>query len=173
MSSIFRALFYFLDWLSYSAISAAVDVAPPRWVKFFAMYYPDARVRKSYWAKLGVAMGEGTYANPGLKVVNIVGEEPDVVIGRNVSIAPNVVLVTHSSPNNSSFLQGLPYVANQLSRHAKITISDDVWLGASVIVLPGVTIGRGAIVGAGAVVLKDIPAMSVAAGVPARIIRML
>jgi galactoside O-acetyltransferase len=118
-------------------------------------------------------MGDGTYANPGMTVVNIIGTDPDVIIGKNVSIAPNVVLVTHSAPNNSTFLQHVPYVAEQLTRHAKITISDEVWLGAGVIILPGVTIGRGAIVGAGAVVLDDIPPMTVVAGVPARVIRVL
>ena len=52
----------------------------------------------------------------------------------------------------------------------KIKIGEDVWLGAHVTVLPGITIGNGSVVGAGAVVTKDIPSYSIAVGVPARII---
>lgn len=51
-----------------------------------------------------------------------------------------------------------------------VTIGNDVWLGTRVIVLPGVTIGNGAVVGAGAVVTKDIPPYSIAVGVPAKVI---
>lgn len=52
-----------------------------------------------------------------------------------------------------------------------VTLEDNVWLGNRVIVLPGVTIGRDAVVGAGSVVVKDIPSRSVAVGNPARVIR--
>lgn len=52
-----------------------------------------------------------------------------------------------------------------------ITIGDNVWLGARVIVLPGVTIGDDAVVGIGSVVTSDVPARSVAVGVPARVVR--
>jgi acetyltransferase-like isoleucine patch superfamily enzyme len=53
-----------------------------------------------------------------------------------------------------------------------VSIGDDVWIGASVSVLPGVTIGRGAVIGAGAVVTHSIPDWAVAAGQPARVIRL-
>jgi maltose O-acetyltransferase len=52
-----------------------------------------------------------------------------------------------------------------------ITLADDVWLGGGVIVCPGVTIGQDTVVGAGAVVTRDLPAGVVAAGVPARVLR--
>ncbi|WP_305847127.1 DapH/DapD/GlmU-related protein, partial [Zoogloea sp. LCSB751] len=54
-----------------------------------------------------------------------------------------------------------------------VTIEDRVWIGGGAILLPGVTIGRRAIIGAGAVVTRDIPADSVAVGNPARVIRTL
>ena len=53
----------------------------------------------------------------------------------------------------------------------KVTVSSDVWIGARVIILPGVTIGQGAIIAAGAVVTKDVPPFSVVGGVPARVIK--
>lgn len=53
----------------------------------------------------------------------------------------------------------------------RITLADDVWLGGGVIVCPGVTIGHDTVVGAGAVVARDLPAGVIAAGVPARILR--
>ena len=54
---------------------------------------------------------------------------------------------------------------------APIHIGSDVWFGARVTVVPGITIGDGAIIGAGSVVTKDVPARTVVAGVPARVIR--
>jgi len=54
---------------------------------------------------------------------------------------------------------------------APITVGPDCWLGGSVIVLPGVTIGRGAVVGAGSVVTRDVPELTVVAGNPARVLR--
>jgi acetyltransferase-like isoleucine patch superfamily enzyme len=54
-----------------------------------------------------------------------------------------------------------------------ITVGEDCWFGGSVIVLPGVTIGRGVTIGAGSVVTKDVPAFHVVAGNPARIIRKI
>ena len=56
-------------------------------------------------------------------------------------------------------------------RFAPVVVEDDADLGVGAIVLPGVTIGRGAIIGAGAVVASDVPAYTVAAGVPARVQR--
>jgi acetyltransferase-like isoleucine patch superfamily enzyme len=52
-----------------------------------------------------------------------------------------------------------------------INIEDDVWIGANVTILGGVNIGRGSIIGAGAVVTKNVPSMAIAAGVPARLIK--
>lgn len=87
-----------------------------------------------------------------------------VTIGDRALIGPNARLYT---PNHATDLEprregweiGLP-----------ITIGDDAWLGGSVVVCPGVTIGEGAVVGAGSVVTKDVPAGAVVGGNPARII---
>jgi acetyltransferase-like isoleucine patch superfamily enzyme len=55
----------------------------------------------------------------------------------------------------------------------RVVIGDDVWVGGNATILPGVTIGDGAVVAAGAVVTRDVPAHSVVAGVPAKVVRRL
>jgi acetyltransferase-like isoleucine patch superfamily enzyme len=160
------------EWLFQFLLRRPASV-PARLKKFVAAYYPDARVRKLYWVEYNVHMGEGSLANPGLLAVTCAGPEGRVTIGRNVSIAPGVVLITDSSPNNSATLRAHPEVARRMIRRAPIVVGDDVWLGAGVVVLPGITIGRCTIVGAGAVVTRDLPPFAVAAGVPARVVRRL
>ncbi len=88
-------------------------------------------------------------------------------IGANCLIGPGVFMRTadhiFSDPNNLIRKQG----------HApkNIIIEDDCWLGANVIVLGGVIIGKGSVIGAGSIVTKNIPSMSVAVGVPAKVIK--
>lgn len=54
-----------------------------------------------------------------------------------------------------------------------IRIEDDCWIGANAVILPGVTVGRGSTVGAGAIVSRDVPAYSVTVGIPARVVKQL
>src|SRR6185503_16680288 len=67
---------------------------------------------------------------------------------------------------------GAPYSVQPLQTKGGITIEDDVWLGHGAIVLSGVRIGKGAVVGAGSVVTRDVPAGAVVAGAPARVIKI-
>lgn len=88
-----------------------------------------------------------------------------ITIGDDVFIGPKVNLITinhDENPENRSATYGRP-----------IVIEDKVWIGINATILPGVRIGRGAIVGAGSVVTKDVPAMTVVAGNPARIIKKI
>lgn len=86
-------------------------------------------------------------------------------LGDHVSLAPGVFITA----SDYQFAEGAAF-RDQPKLEQSILIGNDVWLGAGVVVTAGVTIGNGCIVGAGAVVTKDIPAGSIAAGVPARII---
>ncbi|HOG46438.1 MAG TPA: acyltransferase [Anaerolineae bacterium] len=92
-----------------------------------------------------------------------------IVIGDNVIIAPHVQImaVDHvfDDPTRPILEQGL--------RAFGITIEDDAWIGAGAIILDGVRIGRGAVVGAGAVVTRDVAPHTVVAGVPARLVRRI
>jgi acetyltransferase-like isoleucine patch superfamily enzyme len=83
-------------------------------------------------------------------------------IGNNVNISHYSKIQTLTHDIDSETFEGKP---------GDISIEDDVWIGVAAIILPGVTIGKGAVVGAGTVVTKDVPAYAVVAGCPARIIK--
>ena len=138
------------EWI-YRRLTELVDVLPMRFVKLVAHNYTDARVRKLYWRRLGLEMGEGTYANLGLTLLSD-DYTPRVHIGNHVSIAANVTFVPMASANNGQEINTYPYVRDHLTKAADIVVEDEVWIGADVTILPGVHIGRCAVIGAGSVV---------------------
>ena len=160
-----------IDRFLYHFLVNNIDAMPRRLCKLIAYFYTDARVRKIYWKRLGVSMGEGTFANIGLIAAN--NGESNIWIGKNVSIAPYVTLVSIATANNGDEINKLPYVATNLTKKSPIIIEDEVWIGANVTILPGVTIGRCSVIGAGSVVTQSVEPYSVYVGVPARRIRDL
>lgn len=91
----------------------------------------------------------------------------EVRIGDNVLFGPNVQVYTASHPLDASERRrGLEFAL-------PVQIADDVWVGGGAVILPGVTIGARAVIGAGSVVTKDVPSDSFAAGNPCRVIREL
>jgi maltose O-acetyltransferase len=90
-----------------------------------------------------------------------------IVIGNNVMMAPDVVIMTanHKHDDITVPMQGQGFEA------APVIIEDDVWIGMRAIILPGVRVGRSSIIGAGAVVAKDIPPFSIVVGNPGRVVR--
>jgi len=90
-----------------------------------------------------------------------------VVIGSNVLIGAHCIITS----SNHRFDRRDRIIWEQGMSWKKVTIGDDVWWGANVKVMPGVSIGNGAVVGAGSVVTKDIPDYGVAIGVPCKIVR--
>ncbi len=88
-----------------------------------------------------------------------------IIIGDFTSLAPEVFITT----SDYQFKAGTPF-RQQPKTEKDVVIGRDVWLGARAIITAGVTIGDGSIIGAGSVVTKDIPANSIAVGVPARVI---
>ncbi|WP_274878883.1 sugar O-acetyltransferase [Vibrio harveyi] len=88
-----------------------------------------------------------------------------VIIGDYVMIGPNVTLCTAGHPIDTA----TRYTYEEFAK--PIYIADKVWIGANVVVLPGVRIGFGAVVGAGSVVTKDVPENTVVVGNPARVVK--
>jgi maltose O-acetyltransferase len=115
----------------------------------------------------GFRIGRDVYIADDLIIVEELADRGNITIGDRVSIAPRVTLVTSSHPNQSRIRAFAPV------SQGSIVIEDDAWLGTGCVVLPGVRIGRGAIVGAHSVVRQDVAALHVVAGQPARTVREL
>lgn len=89
-----------------------------------------------------------------------------VKIGANVMMAPEVVIYTSGHRHDRI---DIPMMDQGNDEIRPVTIGNDVWIGRRAMIMPGVTIGDGVIIGAGAVVTKDIPPYSVVGGVPAQV----
>jgi galactoside O-acetyltransferase len=108
-----------------------------------------------------VHIGDDFFGNVNLTFV----DDVEIRIGDGVMIAPSVTLTTTGHPIH-------PALREDFRRFSEpIVIEDRVWIGSNVVVLPGVRIGYGSVIGAGSVVSRDIPPMSVAVGTPCRVVR--
>ncbi len=105
-------------------------------------------------------IGNNCYINSGCRFLDYGG----IAIGDNVGISTGVTIITNNHPCNPLTLD------TWVDIKEPVVIEDDVWIGANAIILGNVTIGKGAMIGAGSVVTKDIPAGEVWAGNPARFI---
>jgi maltose O-acetyltransferase len=90
-----------------------------------------------------------------------------IIIGDHVGVGHEVMLLTSSHQIGGTIHRAGPLFT------APITIEDGAWIGARSVVMPGITIGAGSIVGAGAIVTKDVPPNTMVGGVPARVIRII
>ncbi len=106
-------------------------------------------------------LGNNVYANFNLTLV----DDTHIYIGDGVMLGPNVTLATAGHPID-------PDIRKQATQfNIPIVIGSNVWIGANTVVLPGVTIGKNTVIGAGSIVTKDIPANVVALGNPCRVHR--
>lgn len=108
-----------------------------------------------------ITVGKNVFINTGCTFQDRGG----IVLGDGTQIGQNVVLCTLN--------HGIAPEKRHITYPSPIVVGKNVWIGASATILPGVTIGDNAIVAAGAVVSKDVPAQAVVAGVPARLIKMI
>ncbi|MDD3279869.1 MAG: sugar O-acetyltransferase [Lachnospiraceae bacterium] len=110
-----------------------------------------------------IEVGKNFFANYNCMLL----DTAKIRIGDNCQLAPNVAIYTaghpiHPDSRNSAYEYGMD-----------VTIGDNCWIGGSSVICPGVTIGANTVIGAGSVVTKDIPAWSVAAGNPCRVLRTI
>jgi maltose O-acetyltransferase len=125
----------------------------------------DVCVRPPFRIEYGyqTSIGERTFVNYGAVFLDV----GKIVIGADVQIGPNVQLLTATHPIEPGPRR------DKWESCEPITLADNVWLGGGVIVCPGVTIGEHTVVGAGAVVPRDLPPNVVAVGNPARIVKRI
>lgn len=122
-------------------------------------YYIEPPFRCDYGCHISI--GENFYANYDCIILDV----NKVKIGNNVMFGPRVTIYTAGHPIDAK-------VRNTLLEYGKpVTIGDDVWVGGSTVINPGVTIGSNVVIGSGSVVTKDIPSGVIAAGNPCRVIR--
>jgi acetyltransferase-like isoleucine patch superfamily enzyme len=136
------------------AIGSAVYIGSGSWLS--TVGDPDAPV--------ALEIGDGTTCSGHC----VIAAAASVTIGRNVLMARNVYISDHGHGFENV---GVPVLAQGITTPRPVRIGEGAWLGENVVVCPGVSIGEGAVVGANAVVLADVPAHSVAVGVPARVVR--
>lgn len=116
-------------------------------------------IRSDYGANLKI--GKGVFINSGVMFTDLGGIE----LADNVLVGPNATIISVNHPLDPQ------------KRHTvemkPVFIDENAWLGANSTILPGVTVGQNAVVAAGAVVTKDVPANTVVAGVPAKVIKRI
>jgi acetyltransferase-like isoleucine patch superfamily enzyme len=118
-------------------------------------FYPGVRIE--CWKGASVRIGDGTFLNRNTEIVSL----GSVTVGRDCKIARDVIIMDsdqHELPGGGLVV-------------APVVIEDRVWIGARAMVLKGVRIGHDSVIGAGAIVTKNVPPFSVAVGQPARVIR--
>lgn len=131
-------------------------------IKTIAKECPGQKIRVSLFRLIGLDIKEDVYIAEGLIIAENLKKPENILIGHRVAIGPRVILVTLSHPNYSKLRDSYG------ERSGSIIIEEDAWIGAGAIILPGVRIGRRAIVGAGAVVTRDIMPGKKVVGIPAR-----
>lgn len=143
----------------------------------FAGYIPSHHIRRLFYRLAGVTIGKGSTIHIGASFYNpsnihigndtIIGEcavldgRDKLVIGNHVDIASQVMLY-----NSEHDVQD----DNFKAVHAPVLIEDYVFIGPRAIILPGTRIGKGAVIGAGAVVTKDVEDFTIVGGIPAKVI---
>ncbi len=134
-------------------------------LKMAVKWAPGYPLRAAMLRWAGYAVGSETFIGEDLIIIDELADRGMVRIGDRVAIAPRVTLVASSRPNWSRIGAYLP------SKHGPITIEGDAWIGTGVVVMPGITIGEGAVVAANSVVNENVRPYTVVGGLPAGFLR--
>ena len=127
--------------------------------------YAIIRPANIYGGSIGEGLVLGNHSNIG--PYNYIGCSGKITIGNHVMLAPRVSIYAENHLFDHTHIT----IKEQGVKRMDVTIEDDCWIASNVVILAGVTIGKGSVVAAGSVVNENIPPYSVAAGVPARVIK--
>jgi len=131
--------------------------------KKIAKSFPLNSIRVFGLKLCGFNVGDKVYIGEDLIVASIISEKScNLFIGDRVAIGPRVTLILSSDANWSNLMEKIK------PKKSTVILKDDCWIGAGAIIMPGTTIGKSAIVGAGAVVTKNVPDNDVVVGIPAK-----
>lgn len=140
-------------------------------LKLIAKQVPGSSIRISLLRLCGYVIGEQVYLGEDFIIIDDLGARGDshcnLTIGDRVAVSPRVTFVLHTQPNESRIV---PYVN---SHKGSIIIASDAWIGTGAVILPNVTIGEGAVVGANSVVTKNVAPYTVVGGIPAHFIKQV
>jgi acetyltransferase-like isoleucine patch superfamily enzyme len=137
-------------------------------LKLIAKQLPGCGMRIRLLRMCGYEIGNNVYIGEDFIIIDDLGDtQLELRIGDRVAISPRVTFVLHTQPNESRIV---PYVN---SHKGFITVESDAWIGTGAVILPNVTIGEGAVVGANSVVTKNVAPYTVVGGVPAHIIKQV
>lgn len=143
--------------------SSAPDDVPGRMELLYKLFGKETKawIEPPFYCCYGtnITIGEGSYVNFNCNFV----DDGKITIGKAVMFGPGVTIATVGHPINPKMRE---YMYTD-----SVRIEDNCWIGAGVTICPGVTIGENSVIGAGSVVVHDIPANSVAAGNPCKVLR--
>jgi acetyltransferase-like isoleucine patch superfamily enzyme len=137
-------------------------------LKLIAKQLPGCGLRIRLLRMCGYVIGDKVYIGEDFIIIDDLYETEsklNLSIGDRAAISPRVTFVLHTQPNDSRIV---PYVN---SHRGSVTVESDAWIGTGAVILPNVTIGEGAVVGANSVVTKSVAPYTVVGGVPAHFIK--
>lgn len=139
------------------------------WCRYKLAKHFTSEMGKNVTLEKGASFGRRLYIgdNSGVGINALLDGE--VHIGNNVMMGPEVIVYTQ---NHKFDDLSIPMNQQGFQEEKKVEIGNDVWIGARVIILPGVKIGDGVVIGAGSVVTKDVPDYAVVGGNPAKLLKM-
>ena len=115
-----------------------------------------------------ISLGNDVYIAPGAFFLS---SDSEIFIGNKVLFGPNVTIITGDHPIDLRGKYIYDIHEKQPGEDLPVVIEDDVWIGTGAVILKGVTIKRGAIVAAGAIVTKDVPPYAIVGGIPAKVLK--